>query len=128
MVEAWCGISQSDGPPRQRPGQSPSTKTALDAQIRRLKGRVAEGGTLEAAARIVVYICKTHHRVVARCFDALQKLLVAHPEVTLARFKATVREQWAILAIDEHVAIDGRSCSRPMPANAAPFSTTSSPS
>ncbi|HUP09539.1 MAG TPA: DUF3141 domain-containing protein [Caldimonas sp.] len=106
IVQAWCGISQNGGPPRQRPGRAPSTKAALDAEIRRLKGRVAEGGTLEAAARIVVYISKTHHRVLASCFDALQRLLAAHPEVTFERFKNTVREQWAILAIDERAAID----------------------
>ena len=70
VVQAWCGISQNDGPPRQRPGQSPSTKAALDAEIRRLRGRVAEGNALDAAARIVVYISKTHHRVEGRCFDA----------------------------------------------------------
>jgi hypothetical protein len=106
LVQAWCGISQNDGPPRQRPGQSPATKAALDAEIRRLKGRVAEGSALDAAARIVVYIGRAHHRVDGRRFDALQRLLAAHPSVTLARFKEALREQWAILAIDERAAID----------------------
>src|SRR5271165_3496362 len=105
-VQAWCGIPQNGGPPRQRPGQSPSTKAALAAEIRRLGGRFAEGTPLDAAARMVVYIAKSHHRVEARCFDALQRLLAAHPEVTFARFKEALREQWAILAIDERAAID----------------------
>ncbi len=106
VVQAWCGISQNDRPPRQRPGQSPSTKAALDAKIRRLRGRVAEGNTLDAAARIVVYISKTHHRIDGRRFDTLQRLLAAHPGVTLAQFKEALREQWAILAIDERAAIE----------------------
>jgi len=106
VVQAWCGISQNDGPPRPRPGQSPSTKAALDAEIRRLKGRVAEGNVLDAAARIVVYIAKSHHRVDARCFDALRRLSAAHPDITLVHFKEALREQWAILAIDERAAID----------------------
>ena len=105
-VQAWCGISQNGGPPRQRPGQSPSTKAALAAEIRRLRGRFAEGSPLDAAARMVVYIAESHHRIEAPCFDALQRLLAAHPEVTFARFKEAVREQWAILAIDERAAID----------------------
>jgi len=104
-VQAWCGIPQNGGPPRQRPGQSPSTKAALGAEIHRLRGRIAEGSKLDAAARMVVYISKAHHCVEARCFDALQRLLAAHPEATFARFKEALREQWAILAIDERAAI-----------------------
>ena len=105
-VQAWCGISQNDGPLRQRPGRSPSTKAALDAEIRRLRGRVAEGNALDAGARMVVYISKTHTGVDGRCFDALRRLSAAHPDITLAHFKQTLREQWAILAIDERAAID----------------------
>jgi len=105
-VQAGCGISKNDGPPRQRPGQSPSTKAALEAEIRRLKGRVAEGNILDAAARIVVYLSETHRLVEGRCFDALQELLAAHPNVSFVQFKEAVREQWAILTIDERAAID----------------------
>jgi hypothetical protein len=67
-VQAWYGILQNGGPPRQRPGQSPSTKAALDAEMRRLRGRVAEGNALDA--------------------------------------EEALREQWAILAIDERAAIE----------------------
>ena len=116
VVQALCGISQNDGPPRQRPGQSPATRAALEAEIRRLKGRLAEGDALDAAARIVVYISMTHHRVEASQFDAVQRLLAAHPEVSVARFKEALRDQWAILAIDERAAID--SLPQLLPANA----------
>ncbi|MGB9045021.1 MAG: hypothetical protein WCC81_21485, partial [Pseudolabrys sp.] len=37
---------------------------------------------------------------------ALRELLLAHPEVSPAEFKSAVREQWAILAVDERAAID----------------------
>lgn len=106
LVQTLCGISKNEGSPRQRPGRSPSTKAALEAEIHRLKGRIAEGSAIEAAARIVVYLSKAHDLVEARCFDALQRLLAAHPEVSFARFKEAVREQWAILTIDERAAID----------------------
>ena len=115
VVQALCGISQNDGPPRQRPGQSPATRAALEAEIRRLRGRFAEGDALDAAARIVVYISMTHHRVEASQFDAVQRLLAAHPEVSVARFKEALRDQWAILAIDERAAID--SLPQLLPAN-----------
>jgi hypothetical protein len=84
---------------------SPQIQAAVDAETRRLRGRIAEGGPLEAAARVLVYIGEAQRRIEERTFDALRKLLLAHPEVSPADFKAALREQWAILAIDERAAI-----------------------
>ena len=106
LVQAACGISQDDGPPRQRPGLSPSVLLAAEAEKRRLKGRIAEGSAVDAAARVLVYIGKAQHRIEERTFDALRKLLLAYPEVAEAEFKAAVREQWAILAVDERAAME----------------------
>src|SRR5262245_26569525 len=105
-VQAACGISQTDGPPRPRPGRSPSIEVAYDAEIRRLQGRITEGGSLSAAARVLVYLGKTQHRVEEHTFNTLRKLLLAHPEVSPAEFKAALCEQWAILAVDERAAIE----------------------
>lgn len=52
MVQAACGISHSDGPPRPRPGRLPSIQAAFDVEVRRLKG-IAEGSSLDAAARVL---------------------------------------------------------------------------
>ena len=71
-----------------------------------MKGRIAEGNALDAAARVLVYIGKAQHRIEKSTFEALRKLLLAHPEVSPAEFKAAVREQWAILAVDERAAIE----------------------
>jgi pimeloyl-ACP methyl ester carboxylesterase len=106
LVQAACGISQDEGPPRPRPGALPTILRAAEEEKRRLRGRIAEGNTLDAAARVLVYIGKAHHRIEESTFEALRKLLVAHPEVSEAEFKAAVREQWAILAIDERAAIE----------------------
>jgi pimeloyl-ACP methyl ester carboxylesterase len=106
LVQAACGISQNDGPPRPRPGLLPSVLAAAEEERRRLKGRIAEGNVLDAAARVLVYIGKAQHRIDKSTFAALRKLLLAHPEVSPATFKAAVREQWAILTVDERAAID----------------------
>src|SRR3974390_799931 len=50
LVQAWCGISQNDAPPRPRPGLSPSVLMAAEKEKSRLKGRIAEGNALDAAA------------------------------------------------------------------------------
>jgi Protein of unknown function (DUF3141) len=106
VMQAACGISQDDAPPRPRPGLSPSVLAAAEKEKRRLKGRIAEGTPLDAVARMLVYVGRAQHRIEKSTFDALRKLLLAHPEVSPAEFKAAVREQWAILAVDERAAIE----------------------
>ena len=71
-----------------------------------MKRRIAEGNALDAAARVLVYIGSAQHHIDKSTFHALRELLLAHPEVSPAEFKAAVREQWAILAVDERAAID----------------------
>jgi Protein of unknown function (DUF3141) len=117
MVQAACGISQNDCPPRPRPGLLPSIKAAVDQETHRLRERIAEGGPLEAAARMLVYVGKAQNRIEERTFNALRKLLLAHPEVSPAEFKAALREQWAILTVDERAAIEA--LPRLLPADAA---------
>jgi pimeloyl-ACP methyl ester carboxylesterase len=106
LVQAACGISQNDGEPRPRPGLMPSVLAAAEEEKRRLRGRIAEGTVLDAAARVLVYVGKAQHRLNKSTFDALRKLLLAYPEVSPAEFKAAVHEQWAILAVDERAAIE----------------------
>jgi pimeloyl-ACP methyl ester carboxylesterase len=106
VVQAACGISRNDGPLRPRPGVLPSSRAAVDAAIASLKGRIAEGNLLDAAARVLVYITKAERRVDERTFDVLRELWQAHPEVPPAGFKNALREQWAILTIDERAAIE----------------------
>jgi hypothetical protein len=117
LVQAACGISHNHDEPRPRPGLMPSVLAAAEQEERRLRGRIAEGSVLDAAARVLVYIGKAQHRVEKSTFDALRKLLLAHPEVSPAEFKAALREQWAILAVDERAAIEA--LPRLLPADAA---------
>ena len=84
-----------------------SLNALADPTRQRIVEMLAAGGNaLDAAARMVVYVAKSHHRVDGRCFDALQRLLASEPTVSLAQFKEALREQWAILAIDERAAIE----------------------
>jgi uncharacterized protein DUF3141 len=105
LVQTACGLSQND-PSRPRPGLLPSVLATTEEEKHRLKTRIAEGNVLDAAARVLVYIGKAQHRIDKSTFHALRELLLAHPEVSPAEFKAAVREQWAILTVDERAAID----------------------
>src|SRR5271166_4952525 len=106
LFQAACGISQNDGAPRPRPGLLPSVLAEFEEEKHRLQGQIAEGNAVDAAARVLVYIYKAQHRIDKSTFAALRKLLLAHPEVSPAGFKAAVRQQWAILAVDERAAIE----------------------
>lgn len=106
LLQAACGMSQDDAPPRQRPGLLPSVLAAAEEEKLRLNELVARGSALDAAARMLVYVGKGQHRIEKGTFGALRKLLLAHPQVQPAEFKAAVREQWAILAVNERGAIE----------------------
>lgn len=106
LLQAACGMAPNDVEPRPWPGLTPSVLATAEAEKRRLKTRIAEGGVLEAAARGLVYIGKAQHRIDKSTFEALRNLLLAHPEVSPAEFKDAMREQWAILAVDERAAIE----------------------
>ena len=64
-----------------------------------------KGGVFEAKVRALIYIAMGQHAVDARSFEAFRRLLKAHPEITLAHYKAVVREQWARLTFDQAAAL-----------------------
>ncbi len=77
---------------------------------------MAEGDPLEAAVRALLYIVAGQHAIDARTFEALRRTLKAYPDITLTRFKAVVREQWAKLVLDEKAAM--QALPRLLPADA----------
>lgn len=105
LVQSACGIAQQDAPPRPRPGLLPSVLATAEAEKRRLRARIGLGSGVDAVARMLIHIGKAQHRVDERTFAALRKLLLAREDVTPAEFKAALREQWGILAVDESAAI-----------------------
>ena len=71
LVQAACGISANDSPPRPRPGMLPFVLAAAEKEKLRLKGRIAEGNVFDAAARVLVYIGKAQHRIDESTFDCV---------------------------------------------------------
>ena len=104
-LQAFLGQGHSNGRVRQKPGTSPAQRAELDAIIKELRRTKDQGGPVEAAVRAQVYITMGQKSVDARSFEVLRHILKAHPQITLARYKAIVRQQWAMLAIDEQAAL-----------------------
>jgi len=104
LLQALVGVSVDD-PPRPKPGDLPDYIAALNARIEELRSTMKEGGGLEAAVRSLVYIAMGQESVDARSFETLRRILEAYPEITLAHYKQTVRNQWGMLMIDEDAAL-----------------------
>lgn len=104
LLQALVGVSPYD-PPRTKPGDLPDYIAALNARIEELRSTMKEGGGLEAAVRALVYIAMGQESVDARSFEMLRRILQAYPEITLAHYKQTVRNQWGMLMIDEDAAL-----------------------
>ena len=101
VIQALYGISANSGDPRPRPGSSPRTRLAFEAEIAYLRSRLAEGGTLEAGARMIIYISKAQHFIDARSFEVLRRLLEAHPNVPLSAsrpFCASSGPSWPLMS------------------------------
>jgi hypothetical protein len=103
-LQASLGVIPN-GRPRPKPGVSPSQRAAVSARIDHLRAAMEQGGPLEALVRALVYIAKGQRSVDARSFEVLRRTLEEHRNITLAQYKAVVREQWAMLTIDEAAAM-----------------------
>ena len=99
------GVTPNNGRPRPKPGTSPDQEAAFAAKAEELRTTMAEGGPLEGMVRAGLYVVAGQHTIDARTFEVLRRALKAHPEITLTRFKAVVREQWARLVVDERGAL-----------------------
>ena len=104
-LQAWLGVTPKNGRVRPKPGTSPDQIAALAAKNEELRTTMDQGDSVEAEVRALVYIVMGQRFVDARSFEVLRRSQKAHPEITLARFKAIVREQWARLTIDQEVAL-----------------------
>jgi pimeloyl-ACP methyl ester carboxylesterase len=104
-LQAWVGLMPNNTRPRPKPGMSPNQRAAVTARIDHLRSTLEHGGPLEAVVRALVYIAKGQKSVDARSFEVLRRTLEEHADITLAQYKAVVREQWAMLNIDEAAAL-----------------------
>jgi pimeloyl-ACP methyl ester carboxylesterase len=116
-LQAWLGTPPRGTRPRPKPGESPDQRAAIAEGIEQLRATMDIGGPLEAVVRALVYIAKGQKSVDARSFEVLRRTLKEFPHIPLAHYKAVVRQQWAILTIDERAAMNA--LSKLLPADAA---------
>lgn len=107
-LQAALGVdAKSDRPPRKAE-KSLLHEALVNARIAELRGKMADGGACEGLARALIFVGMARGGVDERGFEAVRRLRRAHPsagQLTLAEFKAMMREQYFMLLIDEEAAL-----------------------
>lgn len=108
MLQAAVGIDPTDTRPLRKAGKTPLHRELLQARIAELKSRIASGGLRECMARGMLYVGMARGGTDERGFAAIRRLRAVQddgPRLTLAEFKALVREQYFMLLIDQEAAL-----------------------
>lgn len=106
-LQAALGVDAHSGKPRKA-AKSLLHQELVETRIADLRSRMAEGGTCEGLARSLIFVGMARGGADERGFEAVRRLRQAHPEtrqLSLAAFKAVMREQYFMLLIDEDAAL-----------------------
>jgi hypothetical protein len=107
-LQAAVGIDPKDTQTKRRIAKSPLHQAAVEARIEELKSRMTKGDLREALTRALIFVGLARSGVDERGAEALRRARVIEdgsPRLTLAAFKAMVREQYFMLLIDQDAAL-----------------------
>jgi hypothetical protein len=107
LVQAAVGVDPAGTAPLRKAGKDPLHRELLRARIEEIKSRMSVGGLREGAARAAIYVGLARGGADERGLAAVRRLRLAQPgaELTLAQFKAMVREQYFMLLLDAEAAL-----------------------
>jgi hypothetical protein len=105
-LQAAVGIDPSSAPSRKLE-MSPQHRELLQKRIAELKSQISQGGLREAVIRGLLYVGMTRGMVDERSLEALRRARRSDsgPRMTVAEFKAMVREQFFMLLLDQDAAL-----------------------
>ncbi len=105
-LQAAVGIDPQSTPSR-KPEMSAQYRARLEARIAELKSQIGNGGLREAAVRGLLYVGSVRGMVDERSLEALRRVrsIDSGPRLTVAQFKAMVREQFFMLLLDQDAAL-----------------------
>jgi hypothetical protein len=104
-LQAAVGIDPSDSRPLRKPPKNRLYQELLQKHIAELKSQIGVGGIREAAIRALIYVGLGRGAVDERGFETLRRIRQRYDDMPLSQFKALVREQFAILLIDDQAAL-----------------------
>ncbi|MGB9369881.1 MAG: DUF3141 domain-containing protein [Xanthobacteraceae bacterium] len=104
-LQAALGIDPAAPHSACKATRTPLHQRLIEQRIAELKIRIPEGGVREAVIRGLLYAGMSRGSVDERGFEMARRLREAHSEVSLADFKAMVRDQFYMLVIDQGAAL-----------------------
>src|SRR5712672_1305393 len=105
-LQSAVGVDPQSTPSRHREMDA-KHRELLQARIAELKSKIGSGGLREAGIRALLYVGSARGMVDERSLEALRKLRQADESarITVAQFKAMVREQFFMLLLDQDAAL-----------------------
>ncbi len=108
VVQAAVGIDPADTRAPRKAGKSPLHRELVESRIAELKSRIPAGGLREAMIRGLLFVGAARGAVDERGLAAIRRLRAMRDDksrLTLAEFKALVRQQYFMLLIDQEATL-----------------------
>jgi hypothetical protein len=106
LLQALVGLRARDESPRRRPGDDPDHLDFVARRKAELLERIDAGGLREASLRAFLYVLMPQRATDERTFNLLQRMREERGGgITLAEFKAALREQGFMLLLDQEQAV-----------------------
>jgi hypothetical protein len=107
LVQAAVGVDPAATASFRKAAKDPLHGQLLRERIEEIKSRMSVGSVREAATRAAIYVGLAWGGADERGLAAVRRLRLAQPgaQLTLAQFKAMVREQYFMLIIDAEAAL-----------------------
>jgi hypothetical protein len=104
-LQAALGIDPTSTQSLRKAPKSALHRELMNKRVAELKSRIATGGLREVLIRGLLYAGMGRGAVDERGFEALQRVRDKYANVSLAEFKAIVREQFYMLLLDPEGAL-----------------------
>lgn len=107
-LQAAVGLGGSEDLRSRKPAMEPLHRAFIERRIADLAAKMDQGSLQDATIRALIYIGLSDASVDERGFAILRQIRAEHRDgLSLAEFKATAREQFFMLLIDQRRAIEG---------------------
>jgi pimeloyl-ACP methyl ester carboxylesterase len=104
-LQQALGINPADRRPLRKAAKSALHHELMNTRIAELKSRMSAGGLREAVIRGLLFAGMGRAAVDERGFEALRRIRETQSDISLAEFKALVREQFYMLLLDTEGAL-----------------------
>jgi hypothetical protein len=104
-LQAAAGIDPADRRPLRKLAKNRLYQELLQSRIAELKARIPVGGLREAVIRALIFVNLGRGSVDERGFETVRRLRSRYGALPLSEFKTLVRDQFAMLLIDEKAAL-----------------------